>query len=71
MVSDLNLAGKIQTIIVTKIISPEVLPPLPTPTKAPLDVDDDGRAFCKFLLSLDSMLIREMKVPVNRMITKG
>ncbi|KAL0773328.1 hypothetical protein Bca101_038479 [Brassica carinata] len=40
-VSKLNLTGKIQAITVTKIVSPEVLPPVPTPTEIPHDVEDE------------------------------
>ncbi|CAF2035077.1 unnamed protein product [Brassica napus] len=40
-VSKLNLTGKIQAITVTKIVSSEVLPPVPTPTEIPHDVEDE------------------------------
>ncbi|KAH0888771.1 hypothetical protein HID58_051200 [Brassica napus] len=40
-VSKLNLTGKIQAITVTKIVSPEVLPPVPTPTEISHDVEDE------------------------------
>ncbi|CAH8390334.1 unnamed protein product [Eruca vesicaria subsp. sativa] len=40
-VSDLNLTGKTRTITVTKFVSTKVHPPVPTPTKIPLDVDDE------------------------------
>lgn len=39
--SDYNITGKIQVITVTKIVSPEVLSPVPTPTEIPLDEDDE------------------------------
>ncbi|KAG5412008.1 hypothetical protein IGI04_008327 [Brassica rapa subsp. trilocularis] len=39
-VSNLNFTGKIQAITVTKIVSPKVLPPVPTPTEIPFDAED-------------------------------
>ncbi|CAN6857057.1 unnamed protein product [Brassica oleracea] len=40
-VSNLNFSGKIQSITVTKVVSPEILPPVPTPTEIPLDAEDE------------------------------
>ncbi|KAF8100670.1 hypothetical protein N665_0218s0008 [Sinapis alba] len=40
-VSDLNLSGKIQALTVTKVVSPDVLPPLPNSAEAPVIVEDD------------------------------
>ncbi|KAL0787112.1 hypothetical protein Bca101_003358 [Brassica carinata] len=39
-VSKLNFTGKIQAITVTKIVSPEVLSPVPTPTENPHNAED-------------------------------
>lgn len=39
-VSKLNFTSKIQAITVTKIISPEVLPPVPTQTESPHNAED-------------------------------
>ncbi|KAF8113349.1 hypothetical protein N665_0050s0009 [Sinapis alba] len=43
-VSDLNLTGKIQAITVTKVVSPAVLPPLPSSAEFPIIVDDEVAA---------------------------
>ncbi|CAN6812835.1 unnamed protein product [Brassica oleracea] len=40
-VSNLNFSGKIQAITVTKVVSPEILPPVPTQTEIPLDAEDE------------------------------
>ncbi|KAH0852529.1 hypothetical protein HID58_093912, partial [Brassica napus] len=40
-VSNLNFSGKIQAITVTKVFSPEILPPVPTLTEIPLDAEDE------------------------------
>ncbi|KAF8101846.1 hypothetical protein N665_0201s0159 [Sinapis alba] len=40
-VSDLNLTGKIQAITVTKVVSTEVLPPLPSSAEFPVIVEDE------------------------------
>ncbi|KAF8103627.1 hypothetical protein N665_0187s0028 [Sinapis alba] len=42
-VSDLNLTGKIQVLTVTKIVSPDVLPPLPAPNEIAPNAEDEVR----------------------------
>ncbi|KAF2537283.1 hypothetical protein F2Q70_00001702 [Brassica cretica] len=40
-VSNLNFSGKIQAITVTKVVSPEILPHVPTQNEIPLDAEDE------------------------------